>query len=248
MSLGFAGRVDQAGLFAIGLRFSATGSMLLSSLNLNFAPMISAYQGARQMEQLKSVFVQVSRIHCLLLSAWVCGAIVFGKDLLALFGPNFTDGYLVVVLLSAALLPIGLTGPVTILMTMTGHASVTLVNSLLNLALLGVLLLLLVSPYGAMGAALAAAVTAFLFQGYQAFSAWRIHGFTAVSRANNLLAGVVVAGGCLVAWARGGSGLWFPLLGYALVMLIALRALTSHQEREMLRNLLAFRRIQASEG
>lgn len=181
LTLGWFNLIEQAALYAVGLRIATFGRTLVMSLNSNFAPMVSNYQGRRRMDELEVLFKKVSRIMLLLTSAWVATCIVYGADMIRLFGFEFEGAYGALVVLAALTLPIGVLGPVTNMITMTGHSKVTMANSLVNLVLTGVLALLLVPRYGAIGAAMSVVLSAFFFQAYQATWLYRLHRMIGVS-------------------------------------------------------------------
>tara|TARA_B110000444_G_scaffold219900_1_gene220345 strand:+ start:2388 stop:3923 length:1536 start_codon:yes stop_codon:yes gene_type:complete len=181
LSLGWFNMVEQAALYAIGLRIAAFGRTLVMSLNSNFAPMISNYQGGGRMDELAVLFRKVSRILLIVTSAWVAACIVYASDILRLFGLEFEGAYGALVILAALTLPIGVLGPVTNMITMTGHSKVTMFSSVINLGLIAVLVLVLVPQYGAIGAAASVVLSAFFFQAYQAYWLYRLHRMVGVS-------------------------------------------------------------------
>ncbi len=89
-------------------------------------------------------------------SSWVLG----------LFGPEFATGAGVLIILAIGQFTIVLVGPVRMVLIMTGHEKGLRNASLVSLCVLSVLLIALVPPFGALGAAIAAAgstiVTSFL--------------------------------------------------------------------------------------
>lgn len=188
LSLGWFNMVEQAALYAVGLRIAAFGRTLVMTLNSNFAPMISNYQGGGRMDELEVLFKKVSRILLIVTSAWVAACIVYGSDILKLFGLEFEGAYGALVILAALTLPIGVLGPVTNMITMTGHSQVTMASSVINLGLTAFLVLVLVPQYGAIGAAASVVLSAFFFQAYQAYWLYRLHRMVGVSVNGSLFA------------------------------------------------------------
>ena len=191
LSLGWFNMVEQAALYAIGSRIAAFGRTLVMSLNSNFAPMISNYQGGGRMDELVVLFRKVSRILLIVTSAWVAACIVYASDILRLFGLEFEGAYGALVILAALTLPIGVLGPVTNMITMTGHSKVTMFSSVINLGLIASLVVVLVPQYGAIGAAASVVLSAFFFQAYQAYWLYRLHRMVGVSM-NGILFSILI--------------------------------------------------------
>ena len=98
---------------------------------------------------------------------------LFGEPILALFGPGYTAGYTVLVLLALGVLARAATGPVQYLLAMTGHhgASVGILAFAAALAL--VLNVILIPAYGIEGAAVSTLIAMTVSVAAMAFLAWR---------------------------------------------------------------------------
>ena len=89
--------------------------------------------------------------------------VVFGKSILGLFGEEFVSGYVVTLILASAQLFVAGAGPVTRLLTISGHQDQCVIVFLASLVVVSVLMMVLVPLYGAEGAACAAAATIVLW-------------------------------------------------------------------------------------
>jgi O-antigen/teichoic acid export membrane protein len=97
---------------------------------------------------------------------------VFGKELLNLFGDDFVVAYPILVILIVGQLANAMTGPVALLLNMTGHqtdaARILGAGVILNVTLNA----LLIPAYGPTGAALAGTVTMVLLNTNMAIAVW----------------------------------------------------------------------------
>jgi O-antigen/teichoic acid export membrane protein len=81
--------------------------------------------------------------------------LVFPRDLLALFGSEYTVGAVVTIILALGQLWNAGTGPCGALLNMSGHIRLNMVNNALTLALNIALNIALIPPFGIVGAAVA---------------------------------------------------------------------------------------------
>ena len=81
--------------------------------------------------------------------------VFFSREIMAVFGHEFSDGALVLVVLVAGQILNSVTGPLGVMIDMSGRTKFTLLNSALHLALQIGLCFLLIPRYGVLGAAFA---------------------------------------------------------------------------------------------
>jgi O-antigen/teichoic acid export membrane protein len=111
----------KAGIYAAVSRIVNLVLFGISSVNAIAAPMISQlYAQGRTTELQRVVTLAASGIAFFSIPVGL-GLVMWGKSVLALFGPAFSEGYTVLVILIAGKLVNGLTGSVGYLMLMTGH-------------------------------------------------------------------------------------------------------------------------------
>ncbi|GAA4608657.1 oligosaccharide flippase family protein [Actinoallomurus liliacearum] len=144
-----------AGVYATAGRFITTGTLVLAATRLAVAPQIAALLArgeTRQAEDLNAVA-----------TGWVVAAswplylalAVFGPFVLTLFGTDFRGGAGAMAILASAMALVLATGNVQTVLLMGGKSSWNLLDKAVVVILMVVLHLLLVPPYGIIGAAVA---------------------------------------------------------------------------------------------
>lgn len=140
------------GGYAAASRLAATIALGLSAFNLVAAPLIAEYHAQGRNDRLQRV-VAVSAQLVFAFSATATVAIVAGGEhLLALFGPEFTDAVPILAILAIGSVGNAMTGPASVVMSMTGAHGLLLRTMLVSLVanvILTSFLLLLVGPIGA---------------------------------------------------------------------------------------------------
>ncbi|MBX7109864.1 MAG: oligosaccharide flippase family protein [Chitinophagales bacterium] len=149
---------SEAGVYAIAARLSDLEGYMLFALNVVMAPLISKLFAEGKKAELQSVMTRSLWFGLLFSLPLIFCFLFFPVFFLSLFGDEFGDGSLVLVLLTISQVVNFATGSVGYLLTMTGHQK-TAIQLLLLCALLTTLLCFLLVPvWGKEGAAIAAAV------------------------------------------------------------------------------------------
>lgn len=153
----------KAGIYSVVTRASTLITFGLTAVNSIFAPMISElYVTGKFVELQKIVKLAARGIFAYSLTIG-CLFVIFGNQILGVFGTSFQEGYYALIILTVGQLVNALAGSVGFLMTMTGHqkqASVVLMAS----ALLNIILnAILIPSFGINGAAIATATTTALW-------------------------------------------------------------------------------------
>ncbi|GAA4631059.1 oligosaccharide flippase family protein [Actinoallomurus vinaceus] len=144
-----------AGIYATAGRFITTGTLVLAATRLAVAPQIAgllARGETRQAEDLNAVA-----------TGWVVAAswplylalAVFGPFVLTLFGQDFRGGATALAILASAMALVLATGNVQTVLLMGGKSSWNLLDKVVVVVVMVVLHLLLVPPFGIVGAAVA---------------------------------------------------------------------------------------------
>ena len=102
--------------------------------------------------------------------------IVFGREILSLFGSEFQAGYQALVILTAGQIVNAMTGPVGFLLTMTGNQGAATRVEIASAALQVVLVITLLPIWGIEGAALGIAVATVVRNLVMFVVAWRLTG------------------------------------------------------------------------
>jgi len=142
----------QAGIYSAAFSTAALVGFFLTAMNGIAAPVISDLYARGKREALQKMFVEVTRWLSLL--AVLAGGflLIFGRQVLGLFGDAFMEGYAVMAVLAVGQVVGVASGPVGYLMNLTGHqkmsARVSVISSMANVALT-LLFLEWIGPVGA---------------------------------------------------------------------------------------------------
>jgi O-antigen/teichoic acid export membrane protein len=146
-----------AGIYAVAARVSDLITFVLISVNVPLAPAAAKLWAERDVRQLQLLATKSVRAVLALSLPVGVGLIVFGGRVLSLFGREFAEGQVALVILCVGqIVDIG-AGPVGVLLLMAGHerdvAVATGACAVLNVVMNAVM----IPPLGAAGAALAVA-------------------------------------------------------------------------------------------
>ena len=163
LMLGAMSTTGEAGIYSVSSRIAELASFGLVVVNAVMAPMIADMYATKKQEELQTLVLQSVLGISLLTLFLSSGVIIFGKEIINLFGEGFESGEMALYILIAGHFVNSMTGSVGFLMTMTGQqrAAATILGSV---ALINVILNLILIPlYGMEGAAYATAVSMMLW-------------------------------------------------------------------------------------
>jgi O-antigen/teichoic acid export membrane protein len=150
----------QAAIYIAADRVSSIVAMPLAALNMIFSPMIVEYHASEKYEQLADMLKLVNKWSLSLSLPMVLASFVFHDAILGIFGPQYTAGELVLIILCIGnTVNLG-TSSVLKLLVVAGHLRLVLINSIITIGVNVVLSLILVPHFTILGAAVAAALTA----------------------------------------------------------------------------------------
>jgi O-antigen/teichoic acid export membrane protein len=176
--IGYFLSTAMVGIYGVLQRFIPLILIPLTAFNSIFAPIISELYAADNQKDLQHQYKLVTK--------WILTASLpiftlltfFSREILALFGADFTTGAKAMIILCVGQLLNTATGSAGFMLMMTGKSYVNLINSVV-LTLANVLLnLLLIPKYGIIGAALANAVSIIAVQIFRLAELWyfyRVH-------------------------------------------------------------------------
>jgi O-antigen/teichoic acid export membrane protein len=208
----------EVGVYILASRLATAVNMPTEALSASLAPSFSGLREKGDADGLARLYRTSTRWIFLAATFIALPLAVAGKYVLALFGPEYTAGALALLLLALGQAFSGAFGANGTLITMTGHPRVNLANAVcLGLGNLG-LMFLLVPRYGAVGAALSAALSLCLVNVARAVEIWlllRIAPWdrTLIKPALALLASAS-AGAALALWVHPVAGAAAALLAY----------------------------------
>ncbi len=150
---------ERAAVYAVVTRCVKLCGTGLTAVNAIAAPVIAELSAQNDQRQLQRMVTTATRA-IYALSLPICLAMIFGgREVLAIFGPDFIDGYASLVILTVGQFFHSLAGTTGFLMTMTGHqrraAQVLGSSAVLNITLNAIL----IPQWGMIGGALATTVT-----------------------------------------------------------------------------------------
>lgn len=166
--VGLMDNLENSALYFNAFRTAGLMTLISYAIVLVIAPMITRAFYAKEMRKAQllataSVWVGFSFALMVFLAF-----VLFGGPILALFGPAYDDGQMVLVLLAIGLLADAATGPSRTLMMTTGHER-TYVYGLGGITLIGFVIQVLVLPtYGMIGLALVNMITRLVSQAFMA--------------------------------------------------------------------------------
>ena len=170
--LGFLAPTATLGVFGVARRLSALLAALLTSMALLFNPMVAGLHHSRRKRELDLIFKTSTR-WLVTLGLPVCLVeVIFARDVLGIFGKDYTGGAVALVILALGQLVNVATGTIANLQAMAGFAKLTLMNSVLFLSLSIVLDLLLIPTFGILGAAIANSTSTIVVN---LLRLWQIH-------------------------------------------------------------------------
>jgi O-antigen/teichoic acid export membrane protein len=168
--LGLIEDTQNAGIYGAAVRISMVVAFGLTATNTIVAPVVAELYGKNEIEELRRILRLVARGVFAVTAVVSVLLLLFGKEVLDIFGSEFSAGYAALLVLLAGQLINTVSGPVGYVMTMTGHQNrASVIIGLCAIANI-VLNALLIPAYGMLGAASATAITTamwnFMMLGY----------------------------------------------------------------------------------
>ena len=157
--LGYFTDERAVGIYNIAFKVAFISSFLLTTINTVISPRIAKLSAEQNKEELRKLVRKVSKILFIGASLIFLGTILNMDLILSLFGQEFTQGTLALALLLVGQFISSYSGPVAILLQMTGHEKIFMYISIAAMLINVVLNLILIPKYGYVGAAAASAFT-----------------------------------------------------------------------------------------
>jgi len=150
---------EAAGIFDVAIKGAALVSFALMAVNMPLAPAVAELYAKGEKKLLQRLVTKSARVALLGSLPVAFGMILFGREVLSIFGRDFIEGSTVLAILSAGQLINVAMGSVALLLNMTGYEEDTakgigiaaLVNVVLNA--------FLIPLWGINGAATASAIS-----------------------------------------------------------------------------------------
>ncbi|MGF7162033.1 O-antigen/teichoic acid export membrane protein [Rhodoligotrophos appendicifer] len=169
---------EQIAVFNICVRFTAFIVFALHSVNQIALPDLADAHARTDTRGVGQALARANLTGVGLALAATIGLVVFGKPILAMIGPEFTEGYVLLLLLSAAQVLRAAFGSASVqLLTVTGHQTKALAPFITGFLTLVALNFLLVPLYGLEGAGIAMMLSVVLLSVWLAILARRLTGY-----------------------------------------------------------------------
>jgi O-antigen/teichoic acid export membrane protein len=174
--------VEASGIFSAAARTSILIVAFLEGLGVIFSPVVADLSHRGRMADLKALTTTVTRWSFISGLPAALLIILFREPLLLLFGPDFVLAAPALVILSLGQLINAATGPVGIILTMSGQPRINLANSVLTLLLSIMLGIALIPRYGLVGAALGSSFSTSIVNVFRLVLVYKLLGIWAYNR------------------------------------------------------------------
>jgi O-antigen/teichoic acid export membrane protein len=155
LMLGYFTNERQVGIYTVVVRIAIIVILGLEIINQTIEPNISELAARNDFESMERLLKVLTKwISYISLFIFVL-IIIFRTELLAIFGPSFTEGSTALVILASGQLVNSFAGPTGKLLVMTGKQKWEVFNSISMLILNVILNILLIPKFGVVGAAIA---------------------------------------------------------------------------------------------
>lgn len=160
--LGYFKKAGDVGIYNAASTTALQLTIFLGAIIGIFSPIVSDLYNKRKRKELKSLFTTVTKwVFTLTLPFFIVLAL-FSKDIMLIFGQEFVSGWIVLVLLGfSQLVNVG-TGPVGVILQMTGKQDIDFANGIILLFTNIGLNIWLIPIYGISGAGMATAISLIL--------------------------------------------------------------------------------------
>ncbi|MBN2053296.1 flippase [bacterium] len=200
--VGFFQPAEEVGLFGAAQRWSMLGILVLNSFSGIFAPVIAEFHHAGRWEELHGMFRTVTSWILLLSMPFYMLLGLLPEQFMALFGREFSGGWLCLLILAAGQLVNCAVGPAGYMLTMRGHVRLAFFNTLTAFVINIGLNFLLIPGYGAVGAAVAMSGAVILVNIMRGLEVWRLYSVHPFSSRYVKAMGAGLAGAAIVALLR----------------------------------------------
>ncbi|MFA5810005.1 MAG: polysaccharide biosynthesis C-terminal domain-containing protein, partial [Thermoleophilia bacterium] len=155
LMLGYLGTTEDVGFYGVALKIAQFGAKIIMAFIIVFMPVIADLWNRKKSEELKGLYMTVSRWIFTLSFPIFLIIVLFSDAIMRIFGAGFVAGSGALVILAAGQMITATTGAAGLMILMSGHSKVELFNVVVNLTVNVVLCLLLIPGYGVLGAAIA---------------------------------------------------------------------------------------------
>ena len=159
LMIGYFMKSSDVGIYNAGMRIALATTVILYVSNTVLVPFISKYSAEQDWEKLKQQYHDVAYYLVLLALPVLFIVIFFGKWILGLFGDEFVEAYVSLLILMIGQFINIATGSAGYILMMTGKEKIEAINIVLTLIINIIMNLLLIPEYGIVGAAISTSVS-----------------------------------------------------------------------------------------
>jgi O-antigen/teichoic acid export membrane protein len=159
LMLGTMKGAEMVGIYVVASRGAELVQFILISFNTSLGPVVANLYARAKLEELQHIITKSSRVIFLVSFPVTVSIISFGQWFLLLFGSEFIQGYMALIILSLGQLVNATTGSVGLLLNMTGHERDTAIGVGFSAFLNIVLNAMLIPKWGIEGAATATTIS-----------------------------------------------------------------------------------------
>jgi O-antigen/teichoic acid export membrane protein len=174
--LGSVTSFSASGAYVASQRIAVAPTAIIAAMNQVYKPIGSDLFLQGRHNELGTLFKSIGKWSFAMGFPLFCLQVVFRDDILALFGETFENAGPALMLLAIGMLFSFGTGPVATTLLMSGRGTIALVDHVLVIATEVVLALVLIPPFGLLGAATARMMGNVVNNGLRLLQVWRILG------------------------------------------------------------------------
>ncbi|WP_082224571.1 oligosaccharide flippase family protein [Halolamina rubra] len=172
---------EDIGVYNIAVTVAGLLILPLTAFNQLFPPIASRLYHNKNIEELSVLYQRITRLVLTISIVPAIILILYSQEVLHIFGEEFTQGSMILILFSASQLVNCIVGPSGYLLMMADHQYITFVNQVSS-GILNVLLnIVLILEFGVIGAAIATATTLALINGIRLLQVYHFIGITPYS-------------------------------------------------------------------
>jgi len=171
--VGYFLAASDVGVYSVAMKIVAVGTIVLSSFNTMFSPLISQMHSKKEHKELKILFTCITRwvfslsLPLYILIAW------YSVSISALFGDEYVSSEVCIMVLCLGQVVNALTGPSGNMLLMSGYAFINLWTNFVGLILMIFLNISLIPDYGIVGSAIAGGVALSVVNIVRVFLTWK---------------------------------------------------------------------------
>jgi len=170
--LGMLGTTEDVGYYGVAIKLALFSAKIITAFVVVFAPVIADLWNRDKVEELKQLYVTVSRwIFVLSLPVFLV-LVLLSDSLMRVFGGNYVAGSIALIFLAIGQMFNAATGAAGLMVLMGGRSRLELLNVAMTLFLDVTLCVILIPRVGLMGAAIANMVSLIVVNAMRVLEVW----------------------------------------------------------------------------